>query len=313
VFDSLSKKPLKNTVASFVADRDSSVIDGDDNGQLYKQLYPAAQYKVTVSDSGYYSTEVVVSSNFSKKEMDTIVQNVYLEPGGKRVYVDLKVTDDKSKPLAGVNVVLRSRNDYKNTSADKKGHLFAPLYYGETYTMEVSKMEYGTKYVTLSPRRTKKLADTIFKTVALEPTKGDTVDIVVIPFAFDKYTLDDTAKERLGVLLEYLKVQNPKIKIQLRAHTDCRGGYDYNMTLSNNRARSVRQYLIENHIASNRIECVGVGYNEPKFICSNCETPRSRLSDAPKTDIDPNGKQCSEEEQYQNRALDFIKMKPPKK
>jgi len=59
--------------------------------------------------------------------------------------------------------------------------------------------------------------------------------------------------------------QNPKMKIELSAHTDSRGSNRYNERLSNQRAASAKQYLVVRGIAANRITAVGNGENQLLF------------------------------------------------
>ncbi len=56
---------------------------------------------------------------------------------------------------------------------------------------------------------------------------------------------------------------NPSITIRIEGHTDSRGGWDYNKRLSENRAGSVREYLIERGIESHRLESEGFSYDRP--------------------------------------------------
>jgi outer membrane protein OmpA-like peptidoglycan-associated protein len=61
--------------------------------------------------------------------------------------------------------------------------------------------------------------------------------------------------------------QNPGIKIEIGGHTDDKGSDDYNLTLSEGRAQSVKDYLIEKGIAADRMTAKGYGETEP--ISSN--------------------------------------------
>ena len=60
---------------------------------------------------------------------------------------------------------------------------------------------------------------------------------------------------------------NPEIKVVIEGHTDSRGAADYNLRLSDDRARSVRAALIERGVAEDRMEAIG--YGESKPIASN--------------------------------------------
>jgi OOP family OmpA-OmpF porin len=58
-------------------------------------------------------------------------------------------------------------------------------------------------------------------------------------------------------------VDNPTIEIELSSHTDSKGTDAYNLDLSDKRARSCVDYLIEKGIASNRMTSKGYGESRP--------------------------------------------------
>ena len=60
---------------------------------------------------------------------------------------------------------------------------------------------------------------------------------------------------------------NPEIKVVIEGHTDDRGSASANLRLSDNRAKSVREALIERGIDADRMEAIG--YGESKPIASN--------------------------------------------
>lgn len=60
---------------------------------------------------------------------------------------------------------------------------------------------------------------------------------------------------------------NPEIKVRIEGHTDSRGPASYNLKLSDGRAKSVRQSLIERDVDPGRM--VGIGYGETRPIASN--------------------------------------------
>jgi outer membrane protein OmpA-like peptidoglycan-associated protein len=57
--------------------------------------------------------------------------------------------------------------------------------------------------------------------------------------------------------------ENPAIEIEMSAHTDSYGSDDYNFKLSDNRARSVMEYILSKGIAPSRIISHGYGENMP--------------------------------------------------
>jgi outer membrane protein OmpA-like peptidoglycan-associated protein len=61
--------------------------------------------------------------------------------------------------------------------------------------------------------------------------------------------------------------------IEVEGHTDSTGTDEHNQVLSENRASSVRNYLIDQGVASNRVEARGYGESRPK---SSNDTPEGR-------------------------------------
>ena len=84
-------------------------------------------------------------------------------------------------------------------------------------------------------------------------------------YAFDKATLLLESKNALDSLILMLN-ENPNITIELSAHTDYRGAEAYNKKLSQKRAESVVNYLINHGIAADRLTAVGYGEEKPKTI-----------------------------------------------
>ncbi|MGA0570425.1 OmpA family protein [Variovorax sp. VNK109] len=64
-------------------------------------------------------------------------------------------------------------------------------------------------------------------------------------------------------------------RVQVTGHTDRLGDAAYNQQLSESRARTVRQYLIERGVPASRIAAQGKGETEPVVQCA--EQPREKL------------------------------------
>ena len=84
-------------------------------------------------------------------------------------------------------------------------------------------------------------------------------------YDFDKATLRPESTEALDNLIVLLN-ENPNVTIELSAHTDNRGSDSYNERLSQRRAESVVNYLIEHGIAADRLSPVGYGEGKPKTV-----------------------------------------------
>jgi len=97
---------------------------------------------------------------------------------------------------------------------------------------------------------------------------------------------------RLDAAIELNKViavlrKYPSLKIEIKSHTDSRASAEYNMKLTNDRAKKVIDYIISNGIDSSRVS--GRGYGETQLL-NNCAK----------------GVKCSETEHQLNRRTEFI-------
>src|SRR5690606_25066874 len=69
-----------------------------------------------------------------------------------------------------------------------------------------------------------------------------------------------------GLLSEIADIllRNPDLKLlEIRGHTDDRGGVDFNMRLSQERAEAVREWLIRAGVEPHRLQAVGLGPTRP--------------------------------------------------
>lgn len=87
-------------------------------------------------------------------------------------------------------------------------------------------------------------------------------------YDFDKYVIRDDASVALDELYIFL-TEFPAAKINLVAHTDSRGTHKYNDILSERRAKSAADYLINKGISADRISYRGAGERELLNRCSD--------------------------------------------
>lgn len=95
-----------------------------------------------------------------------------------------------------------------------------------------------------------------------DTARGLIVSMPDVLFDFNKYTLKPEARERLakisGIVLAY-----PDLKLDIEGHTDSIGTDDYNQTLSEKRAESVRGYLVSSGVVPDHVSAVGLGKANP--------------------------------------------------
>jgi outer membrane protein OmpA-like peptidoglycan-associated protein len=107
----------------------------------------------------------------------------------------------------------------------------------------------------------------IHKDLYLVPIEiGQVVRLNNVFFDFDKWDLRPESYIELDRVVKLLK-ENPAIEIEMSAHTDSKGSDDYNFKLSDERARSVMEYILSKGIATSRI--TSHGYGETKPVVAN--------------------------------------------
>ena len=113
----------------------------------------------------------------------------------------------------------------------------------------------------------------IHKDLYLVPIEiGQVVRLNNVFFDFDKWDLRPESFVELDRVVKLLQ-ENPAIEIEMSAHTDSYGSDEYNFKLSDNRARSVMEYILSKGIAANRI--ISHGYGETVPVAEN-DTPENR-------------------------------------
>ncbi len=91
-------------------------------------------------------------------------------------------------------------------------------------------------------------------------------------FDVNKYDLKSSTRQNLQELADVLqKYDDTEVLVQ--GHTDSTGEAEYNMELSNNRAKSVYGYLVGQGVSNTRLVTMGLGETEP--LASN-ETASGR-------------------------------------
>lgn len=99
-----------------------------------------------------------------------------------------------------------------------------------------------------------------------DTARGLIVNMSDVLFDTNRYTLKPGAREKLakvsGILLAY-----PGLKVQVEGYTDSTGTPDYNQRLSEQRAMTVRDYLVGQGINMNSVTAHGFGQNDP--VASN--------------------------------------------
>lgn len=203
-------------------------------------------------------------------------------------YAKARVIDANTKKtisLASVEIVdLQTQQVFALVNTDRDGEFLICMPRGKSYALNVNKDKYLFHSENFALDDLHSHDQPFLLTIALQPiptanTNKPTNTIVSEPiilknvfFATASAKLEPQSKTELDKLKKFL-MDNPSLRIRLNGHTDDRGDDNDNLTLSDNRAKAVRDYLIENGIDANRLEYKGFGEKSP--ITTN-ESPEGR-------------------------------------
>ncbi len=230
------------------------------NATSYRAVLPLGKaYRLHFDKEGYSPYTINLAANreiqFNRSQLDiellpytkTTHFEVVDATTQERIEAEIEITNRQlpeqltfnSLTTAVVDTVLRSSARYVvNTSA--RGY----IYDNSTIDMQ-------------------SIADNHTFTIALNPiAQGATVQLSDVNFEYNSAEITPASLASLEQVLRLLEM-NPEINIELAAHTDDLGNEQYNLSLSQRRATSVRNYLVEKGIDPSRLKAVGYGKSKP--------------------------------------------------
>lgn len=175
------------------------------------------------------------------------------------------VTDMDNKPLVGEKVEVEAASTKKVVSAitNDKGKCWFLLAKGETFDVRYKEIDKSNDYQKVQIPSEEGLFE-VEAIIMYEPAKTYTLDNVY--FDTGKATLKPTSFPSLDELVDFMQRKKTTV-IEIGGHTDDVGDDNSNMVLSQQRAESVRAYLLKKGISTNRVQAKG--YGETRFIEPN--------------------------------------------
>lgn len=170
--------------------------------------------------------------------------------------------DEEPVPNAVIRIV---GNDGSNQKAIAKndGTFSFPLQRGVSYVMLAGAKGYLNAKQEFTSDTAEEDAEYGIDFILASINKPNIVENIF--YDFDKATLRPEAKEALNEVVQMLR-DNPNITIEMASHTDRKGSDEYNIALSERRAKSVVDYLIECGIPADRLQYQGYGESRPKTV-----------------------------------------------
>ncbi|MCW5908607.1 MAG: OmpA family protein [Chitinophagales bacterium] len=195
------------------------------------------------------------------------IYNFYLTPVS--LTVKGKVTDvDDNRPLAGATIYIATADGHvDSTTTNANGEYIFNLDKDQDYKISVSNPGYfgdSRKLTTQGEKFSKEFSKATGYNYdfAIKKIPKTEIKIDNIYYDYDSYNLREESKPSLDILVKLLE-DTPGALVQINSHTDERGKQDYNQKLSENRAKSVVDYLISKGISEGRLTWKGFGFSQP--------------------------------------------------
>lgn len=213
-------------------------------------------------DKAYLSSNGILK-NARGKDVYEIALPEDLRPE-RMDFFDGKVWDAKTKrPIQAKVQVFRLRDDktvFQSVSDEVTGEFQAFLPIDDKYGYTVHKKGYlfvsGSLQLKDSLHSSRKVVD--LRTIAV----GEKVTLNNIFFDFDKSTLQAESSGELRRVARFL-MANSKVSVEMAGHTDIIGSREYNIKLSEERAKAVADKIIEYGVDASRVTYKGYGPDVP--------------------------------------------------
>ena len=182
------------------------------------------------------------------------------------VVVSGTVTNAKDNKLLGAWVLVEDINSGELIATSKSnsetGKYLVVLPSGRNYSVSANREAFFFYSQSFEVPMTSRYQE-IVKDIALKPIeKGAKVVINNIFFQTGKATLSPESRLELEKAVDLMKT-NPSMVIEVGGHTDNVGDDNSNMKLSHDRAKSVRDYLVNAGITATRVQAKGYGESNP--------------------------------------------------
>lgn len=272
ITDIRTKEPLANTIVDLI-DKDGILITTQttlDDGLFKFPALCSTNYTVKARKENYTKNSKDINTDKARNSIKNASMTLQSDADIKKEQEELKEKEE-------------TRVKLEKEELDRK----AKIAKEERIKEEERAKELAIKNAEEKKKREEKEhKEYIEKTIAKEPAiekKGEKTVIKAGPkvhFDYDLWYIRLKSKETLDNLVKILK-NNPGIQLEIGTHTDIRGNAKYNKTLSQKRANSVLEYLIESGISKERLIAKGYGESKPQVICEteeSCTEPQHEIN-----------------------------------
>lgn len=294
VMDAISKTKIKNAIVTLNPSKTTNEFkESNSDGIVTITVECDKEYSITVEAPNFEVKELTVYINNSNTEK--LEKNVFLSAIKCIQSISGIAIDSITKlPINDVQLTLFKNNFLISKIKSIQGAFNFKLECNTSYTIEGSKAGYISEKIEIL---TSNINDEIIRKQLLFEAVEEfslvsnlkMIKTNPIYFDLDKFEITLPAAIELDKVVSILN-NYPTIIIEVRSHTDSRATDSYNMTLSDDRAKSIINYIISKGIDSVRLS--GIGFGETQLInkCSN-------------------GVPCTTIEHEKNRRTEFVVIK----
>ncbi len=208
------------------------------------------------TESGFFTSNRQQNKGYDKIWSFVLPEVVFAIEG--------RVVDNDGEPLSDAIIkLIGDEGSNVKMRVKKDGSYRIPLKRNERYVMLASCRGYlnQTHNLTTDSLKDSKAFKHEFELVSISKP----VQIDNIFYDFGKWELTSASEKSLMGLVKLLN-DNPNITIEVSAHTDMKGTDEFNLDLSEKRARSVVEFLIKSGIEAERLTSKGYGKSRPVVV-----------------------------------------------
>ncbi len=287
VLDATTGQPIEGAKISIAENGNMfSPVTTNRYGVVQYPLNVDKSYSVVTNKSNYDSKTATVST-MDAAAGEVLEQKILLNPDYNAYISGIVIEEASQLPVADAQVTLLNldNGEKETVKTDFTGLYKIEWYPGFNYQITGDKEGYEPDIVNLSSTGIQPNSELKQNLELGQGAFVCNVEFDHIYFNFDKANIREDASVDLEKMYQILS-NSTKVRVEIGAHTDSRGTDLYNDALSERRAQSVVDWLVDKGIDMSRL--IAKGYGE-QMIKNRCE----------------NGIDCSDIEHQENRRVEF--------
>jgi outer membrane protein OmpA-like peptidoglycan-associated protein len=288
VKDETTQELLPNTkVVVYENGTEHQVMETDSSAKFTTCLNPLRNYDFVVQRDNYTenkasitNSDLAAASAAGSKQVEVVLKKNIANVKGRVFNSDTK----EGKANVPVRLINRTTKEDVVVNTDENGYFkFDNVALDSDYEVRTSFKDCGEAKEQFSTYKISGVKDININLALL--CKGAIIEIENIYYDYNSAEIRADAALELDKVVALMN-EHTTMKIEIRSHTDSRGKDNYNLTLSDKRAKAAVAYVVSKGIDAARV--TGKGYGETQLL-NHCK----------------NNVECSEEEHAVNRRTEF--------